>query len=309
MEIKERKRPAGPKHRTAARKRKTARKSRADVVYTQPQPFNRRQFVLRLLTVIAVVLALTLGMSIFFKVEVVTVTGSEKYTAWDVRQASGIQDGENLLTLSKARIGGRIRATLPYVEQVRVGIKLPDTVHIEITELSVAYAIADENDTWWLMDAEGKLLEQITGIQAKDYTRILGVPLTNCQPGKPAQAVEPEAETVTQTDPSGATIQSTIPVTVLGSERLAIALSILRDLEKNGILGEMASVDVSDLGHIQLWYADRYQVELGDTTRLSYKVRAMKQAIDQMSAYQTGVLDVSFTIWPDQVGYTAFENE
>ena len=73
-----------------------------DVVYTQPKPFLRRRFLLHMATVLAVVVALVLGMSLFFKVETVTVAGMEKYTAWDVRQASGISDGENLLGISKA---------------------------------------------------------------------------------------------------------------------------------------------------------------------------------------------------------------
>ena len=44
----------------------------------------------------------------------------------------------------------------------------------------------------------------------------------------------------------------------------------------------------------------------GDTSRLDYKVDCMNDAILQMSDYQSGVLDISFTIWPNQVGYTPF---
>ena len=39
---------------------------------------------------------------------------------------------------------------------------------------------------------------------------------------------------------------------------------------------------------------------------IAYKIAYMKNAILQMSDYQTGILDVSFTTWPDQVGYTPF---
>ena len=35
-------------------------------------------------------------------------------------------------------------------------------------------------------------------------------------------------------------------------------------------------------------------------------VDCMNDAILQMSDYQSGVLDISFTIWPNQVGYTPF---
>ena len=77
---------------TPTRKRRAPVQNRPtpDVVYTQPGPFNRNRFLLHILSIVAVVLALLFGMSVFFKVEVVTVAGTSKYTAWDVRQASGV---------------------------------------------------------------------------------------------------------------------------------------------------------------------------------------------------------------------------
>lgn len=321
MDTKEtkRKRPSEPKQskrgaavkntRRKAEKPQNKRPPDSQIVYTQPKPISTGVFLLRLLTVVAVVLALTLGMSIFFKVSTVTVSGNDKYTAWDVREASGIQDGENLLTLNKARIGGKIKTTLPYVDDVRIGIKLPDTVNIEIIELAVTYAVEADDSTWWLMDASGKLLEQIGSAQATAYTQVLGVQVTGAQAGQQAAAVEPEPETLTQTNEAGETVEVTVPVTVRGAERLNAAISILQYLEDNGILGDAASVDVSDMSDLEVWYGDRYQVKLGDTTQLSYKIKSMKLAIDQMSDYQTGVLDASFTIWPDQVGYSSFEQE
>ena len=76
--------------KTKSRRVAAPKKPTPDVVYTQPDPFNRNRFILRLVTVVAVVLALIFGMSIFFKVKTVTVAGTNKYTAWDVREASGI---------------------------------------------------------------------------------------------------------------------------------------------------------------------------------------------------------------------------
>lgn len=296
-------------HRQTARKQPKKKPLDSEIVYTQVKPFVLSSFLIRLLTVVAVVVALLLGMSIFFKVGVVNVSGGEKYSAWDVKQAAQIQDGENLLTLNKSRIVGKIKTNLPYVDEVRIGIKLPDTVNIEITELAVTYAIAAEDGQWWLMDAEGKLLEQVSSFDAKSCTQILGVTVTEPQAGQQAVAVEPEPETQSQTDESGETVEVTVPVTVQGRERLDAAIMILQYLEDNGVLGQMASVDVTDLTGIELWYSDRYQILLGDTTQLSRKVKSVTLAIGQMSEYQTGVLDASFTIWPDQVGYTSFDQE
>ena len=87
METKEKKKRAAkprqkvqapPKRRRAAAPAKPPKAVNTDVVYTAPEPFSRKRFLLRLLTVVAVVLALTFGMSIFFKVENVAVTGTGK---------------------------------------------------------------------------------------------------------------------------------------------------------------------------------------------------------------------------------------
>ena len=268
-----------------------------EVVYTQPGPFNKYRFILYLATVVAVVLAVMFGMSIFFKVATVTVAGHEKYTAWDIRQASGIQDGENLLSISEPRITGNIRSKLPYIDKVRVGIKLPDTVKIEVVELDVVYAVEATDGSWWLMRSDGGLVEKTNDADAGQHTKILGVQITDPVVGQQAVAAQPQ-----QTGEDG----ETVPVTVLASEQLQTAVSIAQFLESSGVIGEAASLNVADLGNLELWYGERYQVTLGDTMELGYKIRSMKSVIDQMGDYQSGILDVSFTTWPEEVGYTPF---
>ena len=286
-----------------AQNKRTAKASQEDIVYTQPMPFNKNRFLLRLLTVVAVVVAIVLGMAIFFKVKTITVSGTEKYTPWDIRMASGIQQGENLLTLSDAQISGRITTALPYVKQVRVGIKLPDTVNIEITELEVTYAMQATDESWWLISAEGRVVDTISFADGKGYTQILGVRLDSPAVGKMAVAEETKQD-ATGDIPEGATT----PVTVKGSERLDLVVSILQYLEENGILGKMKSVDVTNVGAIELWYEDRFQINLGDSTQLARKIKAVKASIDspEMSDYSTGTMDASFTIWPEVVGFSPF---
>lgn len=270
-----------------------------DVVYTPPKPFSRNQVLLRLATVVAVVLALIFGMSIFFKVETITVSGMDNYSAWTVAEASGIEKGDNLLTLSKAKIVGKIKTALPYVNQVRISRELPDTVHIEITEFDVAYSIKDGQGRWWLMTSQGGVLEQVDNATAGDYTTITGVTLESPRVGFQAEAQEEPRKPGTDAE--------TTVITVYGKDRLAAALSILQYLEQNGIVGDAASVDVTDLAEMELWYGNRFQVLLGDETQLSYKITCMKKAIDSLASYESGILDVSFTVVKDKTMYTRFE--
>ncbi len=269
------------------------------IIYTQPKAFNLTRLLIQMLTVAAVVAALVLGLSVFFKVETITVTGAETYSAWSVREASGINEGDNLLTFSHARAGALIKANLPYVKTVRFGIKLPDTVNIIIEEEDVVYAVKDTTGTWWLMNSGGRIVEQANGSKASNHTQVLGVTLENPSAGSLAIAKE---NVPTETDPSG----EAVPVTNTGAQRLNAAMQILQALEANDIVGEAASVDVTRLEDIILWYGSRYQVNLGDSTNLEYKINCMSDVILQLSEFESGVLDISFTIWPDQVIYTPF---
>ena len=290
------------KERAARAEKKRKQAQRHDtpaVIYTQPMAFSRDKLLIQLLTVTAVVAALVLGMSVFFKVETITVAGAETYSAWAIREASGISEGDSLLTFSKAKASAKIQAKHAYVDDVRIGIKLPDTVIIYIEELDVAYAIESTQGDWWLINSEGRVVEQVTANESRNHTQVLGVMLENPEVGNNAVAAnEVPQETLASGEP--------VPLTVTGDQRLSSALQILKALEANDIVGEAASVDVSSLEDVVLMYGSQYEVLLGDTSRMEYKIACMNDAILQMSDYQAGILDISFTHWQDQVGYTPF---
>ena len=291
--------------RTASGKSKKSRFqiTAPEVISTEPQAVNRHRILLQLLTVTAVVAALVMGLSVFFKVEHITVTGADVYSPWTVREASGITEGDNLLTFSHARAGAQIKANLPYVNKVRFGIKLPDTVNIIIDEDDVVYAIKNQDGTWWLMNSSGRMVQQTNSGVAANYTQILGVTVQD--PIADARAVATESAAITETDPqTGETV--VIPVAVTGAQRLQAALQIVQALEDNDIVGDAASVDVTRIEDIILWYGTRYQVNLGNSANLDYKIDCMNDVILQMSEYPSGILDISFAIWPNQVGYTPF---
>lgn len=292
-----------PARRRASAAKVPHKPSEIEIQYTPAKPFNRNRFLLRLATVAAVVLALVLGMSIFFKTRQVMVSGAEKYTPWEVREASGIQDGDALLSLSEAKISAKIQEKLPYVGDVRVGIKLPDTVMLEIVELQVVYAAQDINSAWWLLDASGRIIDRTDAASAMDYTRIEGVVLQEPAVGQQAVAAEPETPESSESE-TGITVGTLPPVPA--GEQLSAAIAVLTALESNGVMGNISTVNVSEPKAMKLWYEDRYLVTLGDTGNLEYKIGAMKAAIQKMGQYQTGYLDISFTIWPNQVGYSPF---
>lgn len=287
-----------------AAQKKNARESTArntpEVVYTAPKPFNRNRLLLRLATVAAVAIAFLLSLSVFFKVQNVQVFGNTKYDAHSIWEASGISNGENLITLSRAKAAGRIMKALPYVKSVRIGIKLPDTVMINIEEVEVTYAVKASDDSWWLLSCDGKVIDQAQAGEQISHTKLLGVQIEVPQIGQMAVAMEPPAKT----DEEG----NTLPVTVTAAQQLKTALEIAQYLETNHIIGEAASIDVTSVMDMVLWYGQKFQVKLGDSTALGEKINRMKNVIDHMAVnkpYASGIIDLTD---PNATGipYTSF---
>jgi len=295
-----RKRPPAQRRPADRPKRAAPKKTESEVIYTQAKPFQLRKMLLSLGIVLSVVLSLVLGMAIFFKVENVEVSGCNRYTPWQIKEASGIQTGSNLILFNDAAAGSRILRELPYVDNVRIAVRLPDTICIEIVEEQVSYAIEAADGSWWWMDCTGKLLEQTNSADALDYTRIVGVQIADPVAGEKAVAYEPPA----QTDPEDPSAE-TKPVVEFAHERLSTAIQILEHMEANGILGTMSVLDVSKRQDITMEYGAIYHIRLGDTSQLSRKIGALADTIRQHGdTYQGGTLDVSFTTWPDNVGFT-----
>ena len=125
----EKRREPGRRERRKTPERQT-KQFTPDIVTTQPKSFEYRRLVLRILSMVAIVLAISIGLSIFFRVQTVTVSGCDRYSAWTVAEASGIQKGDSLLFFGEAAAGSKILDALPYIKSVRFAIEMPGCVHI-----------------------------------------------------------------------------------------------------------------------------------------------------------------------------------
>lgn len=280
------------------------RKPRQPLTYTEPKPFNRKKFLLQLLIVAAVVIALMFILSIFFKMgsveQNVLVAGNDRYTTAQVIEAAGVREGDSMLFLNRAKIRARILQKLPYVRSVRVGIKLPNTVNIEITESEILYSIEALDGNWWYINHEGKVLEQTNWVDAKDHTVCTGVRIQIPEVGQQAVALEPEPSV----DPEGNTIQPALT----GEQALSTLLDIMQLLERFGVLGEVTGIHLDDPTAINLWYGERFRIDIGDHLNLEKKLGYAVSAMEKLEENRTGVIDVSFTVNTQQPVFTAFQD-
>ena len=112
---------------------------------------NRRRrrgnfgFLYKLLSVLVICAAVVMALTLFFRVDTIEVTGTERYTEKDVIEASGIQLGDNLFLLNKYEAARSIAEQLPYIdiEDIRIRRELPDTLLIDVAECGTPLAVID----------------------------------------------------------------------------------------------------------------------------------------------------------------------
>lgn len=231
----------------------------------------------RLLIMGAVVAALALSMIIFFRVRHVEVRGNVFYTGEEISAATAIADGDNLLTISRGQVAGSVMAQLPYIESVQVTRRLPDTVIVTVTEFDTTYAAQDASGAWYLMTATGKLTEQVSERSAKDHILIENLLLKNPTVG---QQAEPSAEEGKED---------------AARRKLETLKKVLQEIEAAELVREIKSVNVLSTSSISLWYGDRFQVELGGSNDLAYKLEYLKLIIAEQKDYTTGTIDLSLS--------------
>lgn len=228
---------------------------------------NKGRFgvLFKLLSVVAVLIALTVGATVFFQVEEVVVSGNVRYTPQEVVEASGIQKGDNLFRLNKNAIARVVRETLPYVESLTIRRMLPDGIAITVNEWD-AVAMVPEGAGGWLISVGGKLLEQVDTADAIQITGI--VPLL------------PKAGTM-------------LAVGEEESGRLTALLALLTALEEGGTMGRVSAIDLTVDNQILLRYDGRFDVILATNSDLRHKLRALEAAVDTLESYETGTIDLT----------------
>ena len=242
---------------------------------------NRRRrgggsgFLYKLLSVLVICGCLIAALTLFFRVDVIEISGEHRYTAREIQDASGIQVGDNLLLLNKYGASSGIAEQLPYIEEIRIHKELPDTLRIEVEECLTPAAVVQDGSAWLIsaggMGGHGKVVDQKDASAAEDYPVVTGCTLL-------APSIGSEV--------------------VLGSEyglQEESLLSLLSALDGEGMLEHLDSISLEDPAVIRMGYLDRFTVKLPYGADYAEKMRILRLAIesDKVQDNMTGTFDMT----------------
>lgn len=219
----------------------------------------------KLLSVLLVTVAVAGACMVFFRVNEIDVAGSVRYSGQQIIDVSGIQQGDNLITIPRGKIANRIIHDLPYIRSVTIDWALPDRVVLTVKEHEAAAAVSD-GSRWWYISSQGRLLEQ-SAVQGP--MRLTGL-----------TALEPEEG-------------EELKVNEQQQARLNYVLSLLTVLEERGILDDCSALDCATTGVLWLDYLN-FRLKMPTTGDFNYYLSYLERIFEEsgrVSREDTGTFD------------------
>lgn len=226
----------------------------------QKKKRKRKKLIYKALSVIAVVIAIvavitTLSLTVFFKIEKITVTGNVKYSEEQIIQVLPIKQDKNLFLSNTEEAKATLEEALPYVFNAEIKRKLPDQIIINITETPKYYSIKQAK-SYILLDENLKVLE----LEAKE---------------KPEGCVA-----IAKANVKSAVVGKQI---VLDDEKVLDNLIKLTDAINRLKLDEITAISAVDVNTNSMIYEGRITIKLGTIDKLDDKLYSALTAIDTLN--------------------------
>ena len=217
---------------------------------------------------IVVIVATIFVMSVFFRVSDIEVTGNTHYTDEEIIRAIDIEQGDNLFFFDRFAAISRVFAKLPYIEEVSVVRKLPNKVTIEVVE-STALAYIKLGDERWTLDHNCKVLGKAADGETGQLVEVSGISPGTLLIGEQLTTADGDAAVV---------------------EQLA---EVLYQIQERGLTSYISLVDITDTNDVQLSYAGRYTVKLGNSSGTEHKFGMLVSVVTKLGAEDVGLIDLS----------------
>ena len=232
---------------------------------------RRRKMKKHILTVLLAVAVMCVGVvlvfSLFFRINNITVSGDRVYSDKMVVEKSEIVSGKNLFRVNEKRVSEKLSKELPYIKEITIERKLPDTLIINVTATREVATVTTAKG-FVLLDETGKVLDKNASILKENVAVIKGVKLKEYE----------EGAMVSFTD----------------AKKTETLLELLGAIKKSG-LELLTEIDLKNINDIKIKYDDRITFEVGSLTNIETKLARGVAALEkenEINSYSKGTLDL-----------------
>ncbi len=201
---------------------------------------------------VVVVTITLLSVTILFNATEIEITGTDLYSAEQIRQISGVEVGDNLIRLDAHTAEDCVLNTLSYVEDIKVLRNFPDKISIRVTQ-AVAQMNIEYGGKYYVISDKGKILEAGLEKPKTGLITVKGFELNKFEIGENAESDD--------------------------TLKPGIVKTIISTIEQTG-MKNIVEINITDRTDIKLNYESRINILLGSSLDLEYKLNAVRITID-----------------------------
>ncbi|MBQ8782181.1 MAG: FtsQ-type POTRA domain-containing protein [Clostridia bacterium] len=239
---------------------------------------NRIIFTSFVSILILLLTVLVLSLTVFFKIDTITVNGTSRYDTEQIISVSGIQKGKNLFLSSVNKAQEKISSQLTYLSEVTVTRKLPSTIVIEVVGSNADFCYQTSGG-YALTDSNSKVLEIVN---ADAVPQTAAVIKTNgafvAVVGEEIEVDKNKTDEQQQAD----------------KKELELLKSVLTAIDESKIK-DITEINITTPTSIYLTYQNRFKLNLGNSLELTYKLKSAVEIIakeDEISPTTSGEINL-----------------
>lgn len=224
--------------------------------------------IFRAFLVISIPAIMIYSMSVLLKIKDIELLGNVPYTKSELLDSIDVENGDNLITVNTVKIASNLLKNHVYIDQIQIIRDFPDVLRIELTEVTVLGTVYT-GDTYYLIDINGKILEEITSKEADNYIKIYGIDLDSPVIGEIMKPVS--------------------------DYKLESLLSIYNSFVSEGLTDNVLEINLEKMYDVKVIYTEKYELCFGSIEDISYKIRLLEEVLKKLTISDIGVIDLSST--------------
>ena len=257
---------------TPPKKKQPEALSRDEVRSINKKKVKRRRKVRRLvsllaLAVIIISVGVVLVLSVFFKINTISIKGDRVYSDQEIISKSGLAIGDNLFRVNEEKLGESLSKSLPYIHTITLERDLPDTLIVTV-KATREVAAFQYGAGFILVNADGKVLDRDATMLRDNVAVVTGAALKGA----------PEGERI-----------------IVGSEEQTNDfVAVLKGITESGIKN-ITEIIITKNGEYELKYDERITIKIGSVDNVVVKLKRAVAALakeDEINIYSEGVLDL-----------------